>query len=198
MGVKILSKLFLLIVLFLLAGGGCVVRSLHPLYTDKDLVFDPALLGEWTPEDSNVSWTFTRRSEKRYKVVHTNEDNQKAVFIGHLARINGVLFLDIVPDGSAIREKDPYEGMMLSVHLFARVLRTRPTLQVALLNDEWLAKHLKENRAAIKHEKVKDADGTDDQIVLTAFSEDLQRFLIAHRKTTGAFHEPIEFTRPKK
>ena len=195
---KILSKLSLLMVLFLLAGGGCVVRSLHPLYTNKDLVFDPALLGEWTPKDSNASWTFTKRSEKQYTVVvHSNEDNQKAVFIGHLARINGVLFLDIVPDGSA-REGDPYDGTMLPVHLFARVLRIQPTLQVALLNVGWLEEHLKENPAAIKHEKVKDADVEGDQIVLTASSEDLQRFLIAHLKTTGAFHEPMEFTRPKK
>jgi hypothetical protein len=196
---KILLKLSLLAVLLLLVGGGCVVNSLHPLYTEKDLVFDPALLGEWTPEDSNDSWTFTRRSEKQYKVVLTNEDNQKAVFIGHLARINGVLFLDIVPDGSA-REGDPIEGTMLLLpaHLFARVLRIQPTLQVALLNVGWLEEHLKENPAAIKHEKVKDADVEGDQIVLTASSEDLQRFLIAHLKTTGAFHEPMEFTRPKK
>ena len=29
---------------------GCI-PSLHPLYTEKDLVFDESLLGEWTLDD---------------------------------------------------------------------------------------------------------------------------------------------------
>ena len=27
--------------------AGCVVTSIYPYYTDKDLVSDPALVGEW-------------------------------------------------------------------------------------------------------------------------------------------------------
>ena len=40
--------LFYLLAVFL---GGCVL-SLHPLYTEKDLIFEEKLLGTWAKNDS--------------------------------------------------------------------------------------------------------------------------------------------------
>ncbi|MEK7675438.1 MAG: hypothetical protein AAB676_06360 [Verrucomicrobiota bacterium] len=41
------NTFFVLSVAGLLSTVGCTVPSLHPLYTEKDLVFDPALEGKW-------------------------------------------------------------------------------------------------------------------------------------------------------
>lgn len=42
-----LSTVFLLL-------NGCPVKSLHPFYTENDLVFKEELLGQWIDEDSTV------------------------------------------------------------------------------------------------------------------------------------------------
>ncbi len=48
--------------------AGCV-PSLHPLYTDKDTVFELALLGKWSEKDSKATWTFTKGNKKQYNLV---------------------------------------------------------------------------------------------------------------------------------
>ena len=39
----------------LLLLGGCV-PSLQPLFTDRDLVFDPGLIGTWKDTDGETTW----------------------------------------------------------------------------------------------------------------------------------------------
>src|SRR5207245_7376674 len=82
----------------LLALGGCI-PSLHPLYTDNDVVFDPALLGQWVraERDSKQTLTFTKADKNAYKLVQT-DDSSNGVYIAHLVKLDGKLFLDIKPD----------------------------------------------------------------------------------------------------
>ena len=50
-----------LLILMVLATGlaGCIpVPSVYPLYTDKDVVFEPSLLGVWT-DDSGITLRLT-------------------------------------------------------------------------------------------------------------------------------------------
>lgn len=42
------------------------VHSLRPLYTGKDLIFDPALVGVWSEDDSRDSWAFEKSAEKAF------------------------------------------------------------------------------------------------------------------------------------
>lgn len=65
-----MNKCFWLIgAVVLVALVGCV-PSLHPLYTDGDLVFNPALVGEWSEKDSEERWIFTKSGEKEYRLVY--------------------------------------------------------------------------------------------------------------------------------
>jgi hypothetical protein len=185
-----------LLVVLCLVAGGCVVPSLHPLYTDKDLIFDTHLVGIWRPEDSKETWAFTRQGDKEYRFVHTDDSGKRLQMTARLLEIKRVKFLDFSPVED--EEYAPNTGPLLRAHVFLLVLQTQPTLRVSFLNDEWLDEYLKENPRALKHERIKDADGTDDQIVLTAAPGRLQRFLLAHRRTPGAFNEPISLTRRKE
>lgn len=54
------------ILLFILSG--CGVSSIHPLYTEQDVIFDPALLGDWTDKDSKGTSTFTKSGDKVYNL----------------------------------------------------------------------------------------------------------------------------------
>ncbi len=48
--------------------AGCVpVMSLHPLYTDKDVIFEEKLLGTWLddPNSPDTAWQFKRTDKGR-------------------------------------------------------------------------------------------------------------------------------------
>jgi hypothetical protein len=175
---------------FCLVLSGCIVTSLQPLYTDKDLIFEPALAGAWTEEKpaddkttTKESWAFTKAGEKEYKFVYTDKDGKAGEFSAHLLKIGGTLFLDLFPDDPKLAQNDYYKMHLLPAHSFVRISQIEPVLKMSLLDEGWLKKFLKTNPDAISYEQI------PDMVVLTAKPKALQRFLKGHLKTKGAFAE---------
>jgi hypothetical protein len=52
--------------------AGCV-PSLHPLFTEEDLVYDPALVGTWAEKEGEDIWTFRKSGENAYDLIYTEE-----------------------------------------------------------------------------------------------------------------------------
>ena len=183
---------------------GCLVPSLHPLYTDADLTFDPALIGQWAEKDSKLplrdgtseTWTFTENTkstesgEKKYTLVIADEDGKSHKFIVHLVKIKGLLFLDLFPDGEDLELNLFYRFHLLPVHTFMRVKQIEPTLQMAPLDYDWVDKFLRDHPDAIRHEDV-----DDGFIVFTAKPKELQAFLVKHEKPQDAFGEASHMIR---
>ena len=176
----IVTSLTLGLVLIL---GGCI-PSLHPLYTDKDLVFDTAILGEWVRADhSEQTLTFTKGDENEYKLVQTDEAD-RTVFIAHLVRLDGKLFLDVVSDSTTQCD------CLCGVHMFFFISQVEPTL-TSSLDSDWIEKFLKKNPSALKHEFV----GKD--LWLTAPPKKLQSFVLKHLNTKDAFTDPNDYVRKR-
>jgi len=57
------SLIKVLVGTLLLILGGCV-PSLHPFYVDKDVAFDPSVLGTWSDKESKETWEFTKHGER--------------------------------------------------------------------------------------------------------------------------------------
>lgn len=165
----------------LLALAGCI-PSLHPLLTEEEAVFDPALVGTWGKKDSQEAWTFAKDDEKTYTVVYTDDKGQKGHFTGRLGMVKGRLFLDLFPKETEVQENDFYKIHWLPGHTFLRVNWGGPELRMELLSPKWLGELLEKDPAAIKHEKV------DGRVILTASTKDLQAFIAAHEKTEKAWH----------
>lgn len=178
-----------LILGFLLILNGCV-PSLNPLYSDADLIFDETLLGVWTDADAAESWDFTAAAgEKEYKLVHTDEKGRKGEFKARLLKIGGKTFLDLEPVKPVLAGNDFYKANFLPTHTFVQVVQAAPNAQISYLEPEWLKALLTKNPAAIRHEKL------SGEILLTASTKDLQKFLLAHLNTEGAFSKPIGIKR---
>lgn len=86
---------------YVLAGvlAGCVpVMSLHPLYTEQDVVFEEKLLGVWVddPNGPEMTWEFQRpdESKKEYELIFSDKEGKKGIFTSNLAKLNGRFFLD--------------------------------------------------------------------------------------------------------
>jgi hypothetical protein len=164
--------LFCLLALML---GGCIPTdiSLHPLYTDETLIFDEELIGKWI-EKHNEIWQFSRASEKEYDLRIVAE-GKEGRFEAHLLELEGQKYLDLYPNKATLEKmaaNDFYKMHLIPVHTFFRIDQTEPNL---LLRWVSVGDILEKDPNLLRHETV-----NKDQIVLTASTEELQKFIIEH------------------
>ena len=156
---------------------GCV-QSVHPIYTKKDVVFEPALVGLWSHR-RGTDWSFTRSDEKSYRLVSTSKKGRSQRFVAYLAKIDGMLFLDFSPDDPKLARNEEF---YLPIHTWCRVELTESTLSLHFLNHKWLTELIAENPDAIGHAKI-----NDQRFLLTAPTREFQAFVVKHAKTRDAF-----------
>lgn len=159
--------------ILMVAGGllaaGCIPLSIHPVYTDADLVFEPALVGSFG--DGEEIWEFEQQDERSYVLTVTEAEEESPRYEVHLARVGDLLLMDFYPEPSDAKV-DEYLGMLLApLHTFALVEAIEPDLVLKTLNMQFVEKLLQENPAALKHEI------EDDNLIITASSKELQAFV---------------------
>ena len=172
--------------------AGCVVTSVYPFYTAKDVGFDPALVGAWEKTGStnaaNEHWRFEKAEGQAYKL--TVQDKEKPTeFDAYLFKLKGRRFLDLYP-----RERPDNS---LPPHYLLKVTRIEPTLEMQVLDYDWLTKLIEKHPKAIRHIVVPKKLGEDGggDLVLTADTAELQKFILKHEKTPGAFGDGIVMQR---
>ena len=170
--------------------GGCV-PSLHPFYVDKDVAFDPSVLGTWSDKESKETWEFTKHGERGYKLLYTDDEGRQGRFIVYRFRLAGNTLLDLYPEEPEFQASEVYKNHVLRLHTFALVQHTESKAQLEFLDLDWLQRFLADHPAALQHEMV------TDRLILTAPTLELQKFLLIHLKTSGAFSEPEELIRQK-
>ncbi len=167
--------------------AGCV-PSLNPLYTEKDVIYDSDLVGVWQSADEKEKglWTFEKGEGLDYKLVLT-EDDKSSPFVAHLLQLGKHRFLDLCPDKSSVKAGKTgflYDVALIPGHLFFKVAQIKPTLQVAILDVDWLDKLLKANPKALAHQEMEGGG-----MVLTATTKALQEFVTKNWDTEGAWGE---------
>jgi hypothetical protein len=193
---KVKAKKFLF---YLLAGilGSCV-PSLHPLFTDKDFIFKEELVGIWAGDNNKEIWEFKRYgnddSNKKYKMIYTDEKGKEGQFVATLGKLNDMLFLDLFPESPELETNDFYKIHLLAVHTFIKIEQIEPTLQMRTMDPDKMKNILEKDPNLIRHETLEDQDS---KIVLTASTEELQQFMIKHANDEGLFGEPSDLKRLK-
>src|SRR5215471_16662045 len=98
-----MKKLCVALVAIVACLSGCVpVDSLNPLYTDKDVVFDESLLGEWVGMDPSETggMKFIKEGNDAYVIVLTDTDaigeKKNTFYDARLLNISGQKFLDVL------------------------------------------------------------------------------------------------------
>lgn len=170
--------------------SGCV-PSLHPIYTSKDLVFEPDLVGTWTEDGNRDTWQFIKASDNSYTLIQTDDQGNVGKFTVHLAKIKGTLFMDCFPDNldHVIKEKinGYYTMHLVPAHTILHVKQITPTLQLSVTDYDWVRGYLKDHPAALAHEMIE-----KDMLVLTADTKALQQFWTEHLNTPKAFGDPSD------
>lgn len=190
------AKITLLLLCIVLASS-CVVKSIQPFYVKKQLTFNKALLGKWIDHDRNsweilsfkAEWTKNNQDSskileedvKAYEnyregyIVSYTRSGKNAQFIGMPFMVDNHLFIDMTPleynvDGlnSLVTQH------MLKTHSAAYV-QTNSDGSVTLkwLSNSVMKRIIDEGKVRIKHELA----GIDEDLILTASSEELHQFL---------------------
>ncbi|MFZ5832229.1 MAG: hypothetical protein ACOY3P_19260 [Planctomycetota bacterium] len=162
------------------------VPSFHPLYTEKDLVFEPGLVGVWSEPDKEGTWTFRPHGDKAYSLTVTDANERTSRFLAHLLKIDGKLFLDLYPHSEKQGPGDTtYQDIhYVPAHTFLRVRQVRPALQMAMMNPRWMIDYLKEHPDALQHVMDEDEAG---RVLLTARPAELQKFILQHEGAEGFY-----------
>jgi len=179
------TKKFLFYLLAALLGECVPVMSLHPLYTDKDLVFEEKLLGIWV-DDANrpeTTWEFKEPNEqkKMCKLIFVDDEGKKGSFDVHLTKLQNKLFLDVYPSEPPWDKDDPnkvewiYNTLFLvPFHTFIKINEIESQLKLQLTDDDGFKKLLEENPGSVEHMSI------ENQPVLTASTKELQAFVLKY------------------
>ena len=173
---------------------GCVVQTLNPLFAEKDYASYPGLVGTWIQKEDDKEqgvWVF-EQDGNQYKLTHTDEKGSKATFKVAAGRIGTNVFLNSMIE-------DPTPGVKMNdfaaVHLvptytFIKLRKTDAGLTLVAMNLEWLSKLLAENPRAIAHTVRRVGD--DKMPLITASTEELQKFVAKYAEDEKAFGNEIK------
>lgn len=171
---------------------GCIMVSVYPFYTEKDLAFDPALLGIWhNTNDPEAQWKFEKSTPTAYRITAFDSSSTN-LMEGRVFKLNNHTFIDLfsmekIPDTTPI---------LIPTHMVMRVYQTAPKLHMAPINCEWLESFLSTNPAALRHHLVKYAENSSkDFPVFTADTAELQQFLLKHIETKEAWKNDLHLER---
>jgi hypothetical protein len=171
-----------------LALTGCYVQTLHPLYTDDKLTFDPGLAGSWLdPEDPGESMLIEIVDENAYRVTLTEEDGN-IEYEGRLVQLGESVFLDLCP--AEARRKRATDDF-IPLHMLFWVQRDGDKLKVAGIDFEWLEKGIDADEIRVEHLVY------DGRIILLGEAKELQRFFMSLADTQGALEDAGVLRRAK-
>ena len=175
--------------------AGCVVQSIQPLFSEKELVSYPALVGTWSQPDGEKVvgvWTFAAH-DKQYELTHTDENGHKALFTVGAGKLGTNMFLDGFPadllPGSELN--GVAQAHLIGAHTFVKLVKTNDALVFLAMDYEWFEKLLQENPKAIVHIV------QDKRPILTASTEELQKFVAKYANDEKVFKNEIRLV-PKK
>ena len=159
----------------LLTTGCGDLLSLHPLYSERDKVFDTVYEGRWENKDDLLT---VRRAGDHYDVTLQSKLNlsEAVEYEVHFVDIAGARFADLLPVESI-------------GHMFLKVRVVEGQLRFAFFDSEWL-------RERIPHEKSVIAQGKT-QAVLTARTPELRNLVAKYGSDPKAYDDETVFDRMK-
>ena len=173
----------------LLLTSGCLI-SLHPLYTPDKIAFRPELAGTWQVSGENASMTFAPLPDGRgyHLSYYENELGAEAgeQYEAYLLQLGDYYFLDFYPDTERMQCEELNLATLLPTHGFARIdFTSRDEFTLHLFDIEWLEELFRQRRIRLQHEVTEDG-----LIVLTAPSEELQKFVTKYAEDERAYIDP--------
>jgi len=201
-----LKRIILNAAIIFITGGiiflqSCTIFSLHPLYEENDLLDEPRLLGLWQDTDDGDEYvSFEKLEDKKYLFRYMEEQENDGSYIdldtvsfeAGLLKVGDHYFLDLFPYYEGNRDEAYYLFRnFIPTHSFLKIEWEDQKLILYIFEYDHMKKLFEQNRIRIKHEML------DDFIVITASTQDLQRFISKYADDKEVFDDPGEFKKIK-
>lgn len=184
----------------------CIVKSINPFYTEDKIITDKRLEGEWKSKKASwkivpfkdklaeseknsksildeTEKSFLKRYGNSYYIRYTKDMDEDDNMIDGLAGISEFLvtafkveddvFLDFIPGKYNLDEGSLGSQHLLQTHTVCKVDFEENGLKFKWLTEDVVGELIENHKLKIKHEIA----GYDDDLVLTAKSKELYRFL---------------------
>ena len=174
--------------------SSCDIYSVHPLYTPKDLVHENSISGSWKELKKNDSYAEIKviSQEPAYEIKYWGDDDT-LWYETHFIKLGTGLFLDLFPlDKHPFDESDLLLNNFVPMHSFLKLEMNKDTLTVYSFDGKRMIDLFKQNRIRLKHELL------DDIVLITANTEDIQKFIQKYSSNKEAFTDPMIFIKIKK
>jgi hypothetical protein len=172
----------------ILAIAGCVpVDSTNPWYLEKQIVFDPAIVGTWVPaEPDKGELRIEKSGPSGYKITMTDVDSQTGKntttsYLGLPFQLDNTRYVDVVMAGQ-------------KKHWLCKLAVREGMLYMAYLDDDWVKKQIQSGKITLDHSMDNGKEGSS--ILLTAATAQLQEF-VKNLKEEEAFTQGTGL-KPKK
>jgi len=187
---------------FLLIFLSSCLTTLHPIFTEKDLAYDPKLIGTWNIEREGnkqrvtISNLATENSvellgnisnikEKGYLITYQRGDGEfPERYIAFLARIGKHLYFDYYPADKKeyLKIDEFFRAHLVKIHTSYRVeILNDGSFELSQLDGSYVKSLIDQKKIRISHET-----GADD-IVITASTSELQQYLIKYSEEPEAY-----------
>lgn len=193
-----LTTAFALLLIFL---SSCLT-TLHPIFTEKDLAYDPKLIGIWNTENQGnkgraiISNLATENSvelpgnisiikQKGYFITYQDEHGDTKQYIAFLARIGKHLYFDYFPADKKEDQKidEFFSAHLVKMHTSYRVeISNNGSFELSRLDEGYVTKLIGEKKIRISYEK-----DADDNTVITASTKELQQYLLKYGDEPSAY-----------
>ena len=183
--------------------------TLHPLFTAKDLTFDPRLAGSWKIDKEGSIATFERGTpatfsklpeaiqqlaHKAYSVtVRNNEGVTEQMYYAFLLRIGANLYLDYFPAETPRQQlyDSFYKQHFTPLHSMYKVrFNSDHSFDVCQFDKDYLDGLINKKQVRIHHET-----RYDGATLVTASTEELQQYVLKYGDVPQAYESAATYER---
>jgi len=164
---------------------GCPARSFYPFFTEKNLVFNPGLVGAWMDQDKKETYFFQKAEGKDYDVIVCEEKGDTSYYRVQLGQIGKVWFLDSYPS------EESTNFQLVPTHIISKIWFNGDTLTFASLESDYVKNLIKSKNLKIAYTLQK------EDIILIASTEEVQQLVLQLVQDEKAFPNPTRLNRVK-
>ena len=212
------TRNLVLLAIILITGQSCTIFSLNPLYHEEDLLEMPEVLGLWEDADEGKEFvSFERLDDDKFIFRYIEADKQTVIdlysgkketelnmenlndlksqtvsFEAGILKVGDHYFIDLYPYYKYYEGDDQDEEYYLfrnfiPTHSFLKFEWENDDLVLYMFSYDRLQELFEQNRIRIRHQQF------DDYIVITASTDELQKFIRKYADDEKAFEDPDKF-----
>ncbi len=205
---SLMKKVFPILLIFLACLLNGCLSTLYPIFKEEDIIFNKNLLGYWKSVNENNYVEFKRipagRRPEMPQGIHKLSDSGYLVskidstgritdenFV-FLARIGKYYYLDYYGAETASEKAMSriFKDQFVKLHSSYRCdIKDNGRFEIRRFDKDFLDKLILNNKINIRHETV------EGKNIITAPTEELQKFIIQYSDNPAAFTEVINYVR---